>query len=332
LYIDAGLIDYALGDYESAGSRFRKAIKLNPFDAEAYTLLGRTLYTNGEYARALEALEQGLGVDPTYVSPRRGESAWGYMGLVYYTRQNFEKAIEFFPKAIEMGESQSLRRAREVEIYTQVESLTGSTSIPVLAGRFRLASEGGNLVYVAELAPVVYRNDLDLDPDQSCGELVAHSIQNEATLIGSTQPLTFTQAFSQTSGTARLDLATGLLSLNLSRLPQPPLSLYEVQMSSWPNRSESLGFFQPDAANQAQVSVQLDKNNSAPVEYYYLLGLSYAYLAPPLCDQAIPWLLKSLEIDSSGYSPAWAGLRICPSADSPPTPIPTFTPVPTPNP
>jgi hypothetical protein len=96
----------------------------------------------------------------------------------------------------------------------------------------------------------------------------------------------------------------------------------------WPNRTETIGYFQPDPYERVKVDFQFDKELSAPVEYYYLLGLAYAYLDPPLCQEAIPWLLKSLEIDSSGWSPAWAGLRLCPSADSPPTPIPTFTPLP----
>ena len=89
-----------------------------------------------------------------------------------------------------------------------------------------------------------------------------------------------------------------------------------------------MGYFQPDANQKAQVAVKFEQELSAPVEYYYLLGLAYAYLDPPLCEQAVPWLLKSLKIDSSGWSPAWAGLRICPSPDSPPTPIPTSTPLP----
>lgn len=329
LYIDAGLIYLGLGDYETAADRFKKAIKLNPFDAEAYTLLGRTWYTNGEYVRAIDALEQSLGVDPAYVNPFRGESAWGYLGLVYYVRQNYEKAIEFFPKAIETGENLALRRARQVEIYTEVQSLTGSTSIPLLRGRFRPSNIPGDLSYVADLQPVSYRNELELNPDQTCGQLIAQSIQNEATLIGSTPALTFTQAFSQTSGTARLDLTTGLLSLDLDRLPRPPLTPYEIQLNYWPNQTESLGYFQPDVSQQAQASVMFEQKRSAPVEYYYLLGLSHAYLSPPQCQQAIPWLLRSLEIENAGWSPAWAGLRICPSPDSPPTPVPTFTPMPT---
>jgi tetratricopeptide (TPR) repeat protein len=328
LYIDAGLIHASLGDYDTAADRFKKAIKLMPLNPEPYSLLGRNYFLNGEYARAIDALEQSVGVDPNFVSTRRGESAWGHLGLVYYTRQNFEKAIEILPRAIELGEREYLRRVRQVEIYVESQTLTGPTSIPVLRGHFVRPDDPQDLSYVAIMEPIVYTSTVNLDPDQSCGALIAGSIKSEAALLGPTQSLTFTQAFSQTGGTARLDLATGNLTLDLDHLPQPDIAPYEIRITSWPNQIDSMGYLQPDANQKAQVAVKFERELSAPVEYYYLLGLAYAYLDPPRCEQAVPWLLKSLKIDSSGWSPAWAGLRICPSPDSPPTPIPTFTPLP----
>jgi hypothetical protein len=77
-----------------------------------------------------------------------------------------------------------------------------------------------------------------------------------------------------------------------------------------------------------QVNIRFEEKLSAPIEYYYTLGLAYAYLDTPVCDKAVPYLLTALELDSGGYNPAWHGLRICPSPNSPPTPIPTFTPSP----
>jgi hypothetical protein len=89
-----------------------------------------------------------------------------------------------------------------------------------------------------------------------------------------------------------------------------------------------VGYIQPDPQQRVQVNLQFTETLPAPNEYYYTLGLAYAYMQPPICEQAVPWLLKALEQDSGGLNPAWYGLRICPSASSPPTPIPTFTPVP----
>jgi tetratricopeptide (TPR) repeat protein len=310
-----------LGDFEKAADRFKRAIKLNPTDPEAYDRLGWTYYTEGEYTRALDALEQSAGVDPSYYR------AWGHMGMLYYTRQNFEAAVEFLPKAIELAENEFLRRARWIEVYTEVETLTGSETIPILRGRFTKL-DSGTPGYVAHLHLVDYQSNFRLDSDESCADSIVQSIQNEAVLIGPTQSLTFTQIFSQATGTATLDLMSGNLFLDLDNLPQPQEIPYEIKMRFWPNRTDSVGYIQPNGAQKVQANIQFEEKISAPIEYYYSLGLAFAYLEPPECDKAVPWLLRALELDSSAYNPAWAGLRICPSPDSPPTPIPTPTPPP----
>jgi len=326
LYVTAGRIYHnGLGDYETAADRYKKAIKLSPFDPEPYDLLGWAYYFNGEDVRAVDAFEQSIGIDPTYVNPFRRESAWGHLGTLYYTRQNFEQAIEFLGKAIEVGESEFLRRVRQVEIYTNLETLTGAKPVPLLRGRF---GGVGNPTYVAELQPLNYITESDFDTEQSCGELIRQSIQTETILLGATQALTFTQAFSEAVGTATLDPVADTMLLDIGNLPQPDIAPYEIQVTFWPNRTDSVGYFQPDTNQQARVNIQFEEKLPAPIEYYYELGLAYAYLDPPLCDKAVPWLLRALEIDSSPFSPAWAGLRICPSPNSPPTPIPTWTPVP----
>jgi hypothetical protein len=111
-------------------------------------------------------------------------------------------------------------------------------------------------------------------------------------------------------------------------LPPTESAPYEIRVTFWPDRTDTVGFFQPDANHRARVNIQFEEKLPAPVEYYYEVGLAYAYLEPSQCEEAVPYLLRSLEIDSSPFSPAWAGLRICPSAQSPPTPVPTWTPVP----
>jgi tetratricopeptide (TPR) repeat protein len=326
LYVDAGRIYHnGLADYDQAADRFKKAIKLSPFDPEAYDLLGWSFYFSGEYVRAIDALEQSLSLDPTYVNPYRRESAWGHLGTLFYTRQNFEESTEYLIKAIEVGESEFLRRARQVEIFAQVETLTGSKAVPVLRGKF---TGSGNPNYVAHLTPVNYLTELNFDTEQSCGELIKQSIQYETTLLGATQAITFTRSFQEAAGSATIDPTTDMLLLDVTGLPQPHTTPYEIKATFWPNRTDSIGFFQPDAGGRAVVNIRFEEKLAAPIEYYYETGLAFAYLEPPQCDKAVPWLLEALKIDSSAYSPAWAGLRICPSSSSPPTPIPTVTPLP----
>jgi tetratricopeptide (TPR) repeat protein len=332
LYIDAGRIyQNGLGDYETALKRYKKAIKLNPFDPEGYDLVGWAFYFNGDYVQAINALEQSLGVDPNYVNSFRKESAWGHLATVYYSRQNYEKAIEYFPKAIALAEGELLRRVRRVEIFTQLQTLTGPSAWPVVRGRFDRAESANKFGYEAQLKAINFVTTATATTEQSCADLIAQTITQETVLLSPTESLTTTEVFSRATGTATLDPATGNLVLNVSHLPQPPLSPYEIKVTFWPNRTDTVGSFQPEADGSAQINIQFQEKIQAPIEYYYQLGLAYAYLDQKQCDQAIPWLLKSLEIDSSGYNPAWAGLKpsLCPSPNSPPTPIPTFTPVPT---
>lgn len=327
LYVDAGQLYFSLADYETAADYFRQAIRLTPTDPQPYNWLGWTYYVSGEYVRALDALEQSIGLDPTYTDLGRGRSAWGHMAQVYYTRQNFEKVVQLLPKAIELAESQFLRRARQIEIYTEVETLVGPESVPILRGSFDIPDDRNTLSYGAVLEPVSYESKLEVDPDQSCAASIVRSIQNKAVLVGPTESLTFTQRYSETRGTATLNLTDNSLSLSLDALP-PAETPYEIYVTFWPNRTDRVGTFQPDEKNEAQLNIIFEERLSAPIEYYYELGLAYVYLEPSQCDEAVPWLLKSLEIDQGYYNPAWAGLRICPSSESPPTPLPTWTPRP----
>jgi hypothetical protein len=234
------------------------------------------------------------------------------------------------PKAIELAEGKFLQRARQIEVYAEVQTLLGPESIPVLRGRFAVPDRLNNAIYVANLEPIIYQvQSIDLEEEEySCVTSIVRSIKNQTTAPVLSEAIEFTQAFSQTSGTVTLQVSTGNLLIDINNMPHPKTTPYEIKMRFWPNRTDSVGYIQPDSSQRAQTSIQLEEKVPAPIEYYYTLGLAFAYLDPPVCDRAVPYLLTALEQDSGGYNPAWYGLRICPSPNSPPTPIPTFTPVP----
>lgn len=330
LYVSQGQVHYALGDYDSAIESFRKGIRNNPYDPEAYNWLGWTYYVTGDYIRAIDAYEQSIAVDPAYLGSRRGTSPWGNMALAYYARQNFEEAIQLFPKALELAENDFVRRARRVEIYTEVPTLIGPESIPVLRAQFEPPIEPmSSMSYQAAFEPVIYTSRLDFDAEEGCGASIVRSIQNQSSLLGPTQSMTATQLFNDASGTAHLDLSTGRLVIDLYDLPDPILSPYEIKVMFWPDREDSVGMFEPDANDVARINILFEEKLSAPIEYYYGLGLAYTYLEPRECNNAMPHLLKALDMDINAYNPAWAGIRRCPGfANTPPTPIPTFTPAP----
>ncbi len=325
-YMAAGRNYYWLGQLDQAADRFGEAIKLNPTDARGYDQLGWTYHANGQDARAIDALEQAIKVNPGQYR------AWGRLGSIYYLRQNYEEALKILPTAINLAEHQFLSKARSVKIMAQIEGPTGPESVAVVQGRFEhsLSEEAGQAgLLTARLAPIEWAQSAPNPQDATtCGGLVAHNIKNRIIVTSPTDDISFSQIFSRTTGTAGLDPVTGELSLSLANVPFPKEIPYELQLLYLPNKVESLGYFQPDGDNNVAETFTISGKGTAPVEYYYELGLSYVYLQPPQCDKAVPWLLKSLDVDPAYYNPAWAGLKICPSTDSPPTPLPTFTPTP----
>jgi tetratricopeptide (TPR) repeat protein len=321
-YLAAGRNYYWLGNFDQAEDRFKQAIRLDPANSNGYDRLGWTYHTNGEFARAVDALEQAIAVDSL------NATAWGHLGTLYYTRQNYEEAIRILSQAIELAEQDFLGRARTVQIYTEVDSASGPQQVLILRGRLLVAAEAGT-VLKARLVPVSSEPPAaGLDRPETCGELIAFGIQYQAVTLSPTENLDYTLAFSATTGTVRFDIVSGELALDLENMPQPDTLPYEARLTFWPRREESVGYFQPDASNKVSYTASFSERAQAPLEYYYELGLSYAYLIPPRCDQAIPWLLTAVERDPAYYNPAWAGLRICPTDASPPTPLPTPTPLP----
>lgn len=323
-YMAAGRNYYWLGQFDDAADRFGEAIKLMPTSPAGYDQLGWTFHANGQDTRAIDALEQAISVDATYAR------AWGRLGAIYYLRQNYEEALKILPTAITLAENEYLRKARRIEILTQVETPSGMESVPVIRGRFDHGVNDAADTLTAQLLPVQWSQETPpLETAGTCGALIARNISEQKTLTSPTEDISFSLPFSGTTGTATLNLASGDLTIEMENLPRPEGVPYSVQMVFQPEKVEGVGYIQPKINGQAKETFSITEKTTAPVEYYYELGLSYAYLRPPQCDQAVPWLLKALDKDPAYYNPAWAGLKICPSDQSPPTPLPTFTPTPT---
>jgi len=319
----AGRNYYWLGQLNKAADRFEEAIKLDPTNAAGYDQLGWTYHAQGQDTRAIDALEQAISVDATHAR------AWGRLGTIYYLRQNYEEALKILPTAIELSENEFLARARRIEIFTQVDGASGPETVPVLQGRLEHNLVEQTQTLTAKITPIQWAQSTPKSQAAgTCGQLIARNINEQVALTSPIQDIAFNQAFSQTTGTATLNMNTGEVSINLNKLPRPQAVPYEVKLNFRPDTQESLGYIQPDANNQVNAKFTITTKAGAPVEYYYELGLSYAYLRPPQCEKAVPWLLKAVKKDPAYFNPAWEGLRICPSEDSPPTPLPTATPTP----
>ncbi len=319
-YGSAGENYFWLEQYSNSADRLRQAIKLDPLNPRYYDQLGWTYFYDGEYVRAVDALEQAIQIDSTYAR------AWGRLGTLYYFRQNYEKAVQILPKAIKLSNAEFLKQARWLEILTEINGISGPEIVPILQGRFTWHEQDGliaEIEFIDHNLPDSFSGDLP-----TCGNLIAKNIENRATQIGLAQNIAWTHIFSQTYGRAVLNISTGELTLNLNRMPTIAEKTYEVQIRYRPNTPETLGYFPSTQAEHIEAQFTISDKARAPAEYYYQLGLSYAYMRPAQCDQAIPWLLAAVEKLPAYYNPAWEGLKICPTDVMPATPVPPVVPNP----
>ena len=309
LYLAVGRNYRALGKFTEAVDRFEKAIRLDPGDPAGYDQLGWTYYTAGQYSRAIDTLEQATLIDPNYTV------SWGHLGIVYYVLQQYEEAIPALQQAISPAEEDYLHRARDVLIVGQDTTLDLPRPIELMRGDFHPGGEDDVEKWHATMAPVLTRGRVVPKADQTCGDLIAYELSRQSTFDASASeeeidPDDMAAAFLNASGEATIDLKTHGLELQLSGIPRPEEIPYEVQLLMWPGTTLGLGYFQPDSEGNGTFSYEFKDRGTAPVEYYYSLGFAYVYLGQ--CDKGVPWLLDSLDIDSSPSNPAWQGLADCP--------------------
>lgn len=88
--------DYViLHDYADADKWFSEAVAVNPNDADAWYLLGRTKFNESNFAESISSLERALALHPKYVEAENN------LGLAWRELNNIEKARAAFQLAIE---------------------------------------------------------------------------------------------------------------------------------------------------------------------------------------------------------------------------------------
>ena len=91
-----GLAYQQKGLYEKAVEQYQKAMKLQPKLTEARNNLGTAYLALSKYDAAIVEFEQCLK-DPTYTTP---EKAAYNLGVAYFQKQDLDKAIEYYDKAV----------------------------------------------------------------------------------------------------------------------------------------------------------------------------------------------------------------------------------------
>jgi tetratricopeptide (TPR) repeat protein len=93
---DQGEILFGREQYEGAIPYFKKAVKKNPFHAEAYYYLG-ICYKETGATDAVDAFKKAIEIDPDYVE------AYYQLGVTYNQLNMKKEAIEAFKKALEIN-------------------------------------------------------------------------------------------------------------------------------------------------------------------------------------------------------------------------------------
>jgi tetratricopeptide (TPR) repeat protein len=268
-----------LGHPDKGVELARKAIEVKD-SALNKAILAMALDWTGEYDDAIEVALEAVDQDPLSVE------AHAVLAEIYADKNNWERALEEAEKAVEMDPNSpmALRNLGYV-LDTQGRH---EEALGTLAKAFELAP---NLGYIPLTAGNAYLalNDYDgmiaeyekavtANPDSA----VAQDKLGHASAIAGDPD----RGLSVLKKAIELDPSFGLSYAHLARI--------YYTMLNWEAAIENF-----------QTAFALGVKNE---EFYYEMGLSYAYLED--CTNAVKWLQKALDLNPES-APAQQGIRRC---------------------
>ncbi len=87
---------YGVENYTEAITNYQKAIEIKPNKDAAWYNLGTTYFKQENYEEAIKAFQKAIEIKPNK------DAAWNNLGTTYGKLQNYEEAIKSFQKAIEI--------------------------------------------------------------------------------------------------------------------------------------------------------------------------------------------------------------------------------------
>jgi tetratricopeptide (TPR) repeat protein len=112
LYFELAVYYLAQDNYDAAIAAYDQVLANDPSNVKAYTRKCEAYFRQRDDARAQEACEQALQLDNTF------PEAWRQLGMVRYTRRNYEGAIEAFDECARIQEAAGFALdQREVECW-----------------------------------------------------------------------------------------------------------------------------------------------------------------------------------------------------------------------
>jgi tetratricopeptide (TPR) repeat protein len=104
-YKRRGLSNYAIKNIEEGKKDFKRAIELNPKDAEPYILLAAG---EDDFKKRIVLLDKGIGlIHDDKDTPNLRRNAIGLRGITYYNNGKKKQACADFQQAMELGDKES---------------------------------------------------------------------------------------------------------------------------------------------------------------------------------------------------------------------------------
>ncbi|REJ78766.1 MAG: tetratricopeptide repeat protein [Acidobacteria bacterium] len=133
-----GLIRYKQGDNENALGALRRSLDIDSENPETHYYLGATYNRLGgddNVEKAIGEFEKAVALDQRFFQ------AWFDLGVVYYNKGEFEKAIAAFEKSIEFNADQTAEQKRvKSESYANAaEAYRQANKIDLAISRYRIA-------------------------------------------------------------------------------------------------------------------------------------------------------------------------------------------------
>ena len=96
LYNIAGACNAGLMQFDAAINNYKKALKINPYYADAYSNMGNVLKDKGDLEAAIQSYKQALKIKPDYAQ------AYNNMGNALKDKGDLEAAIESYKQALKI--------------------------------------------------------------------------------------------------------------------------------------------------------------------------------------------------------------------------------------
>lgn len=104
IQFDLAMVYRDLADYGKAEVHFKKALTLKPGFADAWNNLGTLYLLTEAWDKAIVCFQKALAID-TYRTP---QFAFNNMGLAYYNKRDYPRAVENFLEALKNDPSYSI--------------------------------------------------------------------------------------------------------------------------------------------------------------------------------------------------------------------------------